>query len=87
MDRFIQEVNTTWMNETRPHYVVIINPSNAADIQKLTTQEFAVGTYQTVFIQVIPGVLYSYASGMGSVLRDAIQQHLGHSNFVLSAIV
>ena len=73
----------------RPHYVVIINPPNEADAQKLT-QEFVVNTYlgpyQTTFVQNLPGVFYSDAPGPSSSLRSAIQHHLGHSNFTFGDI-
>ena len=87
MNGLLSELRSTQYSEVRPRYVLIIDPSNSAVDTPNLISEFPVGTYVTEFRQVMPGVFYTYASGLGLVLREAIRNRLGHSNFVLSEIV
>jgi hypothetical protein len=86
MENLAKQIRDTRFSEYRPRYLLVLCQPSAADTQTLT-HSFPVGTYQAEFMVLSPVMFYTYASGLGLVLYRGIEQALGHSDFVLSAIV
>lgn len=84
MDNLIQQIENAQYSEHRPRFMLILDPSHET---MQITNDFIVGIYRTKFHHVMLGVYFSYATGCASVLKLALQRHLGHSNFILSEIV